>query len=418
MTRGIGASLAHRNFRLFFAGQLISLAGTWMQTVAQGWLVLTLTNDPLALGIVTACQFLPVLIFGLFGGVIADALPKRPTLIVTQIVAMVLALTLGLLVVTDAVQVWMVYLLAIGLGFVNAVEMPVRQSFVVEMVGRADVANAVALNSAVFNGARVMGPAIAGLVISAVGIAACFFLNAASFLAVLVAYVLMHDSELLAGPRIAVAHTVRGIGSQLAEGLTYVRRTPTIRLAIVTLGVVATAGMNFSVLVPVYARDVLHGDAATYGFLMAATGLGSLACAMMIAAGLRPTLGLLVTGSAVLGASLMVLGTISIEVLALPVMLLLGWSVIAIAATTNTLIQMTVPDRLRGRVMSIYTTVFAGSSPIGGLLAGAIAAAAGVAAALAVGGVVAIGAALVAGVRARAIPSSQGGPRAASQGIG
>ena len=156
-----------------------------MQAVAQGWLVLTLTNDPLALGIVTACQFLPVLIFGLFGGIIADTLPKRPTLIVTQVVALALALTLAVLTVTGTVQVWMIYLLAIGLGFVNAVEMPVRQSFVVEMVGRGDVANAVALNSATFNLARVVGPAVAGLVIGVVGIAACFFLNAASFLAVL-----------------------------------------------------------------------------------------------------------------------------------------------------------------------------------------------------------------------------------------
>jgi MFS family permease len=417
MTRGVGASLAHRNFRLFFGGQLVSLVGTWMQTVAQGWLVLTLTNDPLALGIVTACQFLPVLAFGLFGGVIADALPKRPTLMVTQVVALALALTLGILVVADLVQVWMVYLLALGLGFVNAVEMPVRQSFVVEMVGRADVANAVALNSAVFNGARVVGPAVAGLVIGAVGIAACFFLNAASFLAALVAYLLMRDSELLAAPRIAVARSARGVAAQISEGLRYVRETPTIRLALVTLGVVATAGMNFSVLVPVYARDVLGGDAATYGFLMAATGVGSLSCALMIAAGLRPTLALLVAGAAVLGLSLVALAAIRTELVALPVMLLLGWAVIAIAATTNTIIQMIVPDHLRGRVMSIYTTVFAGSSPIGGLIAGAIAAAAGVAAALLVGGAVAISAAAVAGLRVRAMPSGQGGPRAASQGI-
>jgi MFS family permease len=417
MTRAIGASLAHRNFRLFFGGQLVSLVGTWMQTVAQGWLVLTLTDDPVALGIVTACQFLPVLVFGLFGGVIADALPKRPTLIVTQVVALGLALTLGLLTATETVQVWMVYLLALGLGFVNAVEMPVRQSFVVEMVGRSDVANAVALNSATFNLARVVGPAVAGLVIGIVGIAACFFLNAASFLALLVAYLLMHDSELLAAPRIAVASSARGMATQIGEGLRYVRQTPTIRLAIVTLGVVATAGMNFSVLVPVYARDVLGGDATTYGFLMAATGIGSLACALMIAGGLRPTLRLLVTGAAVLGASLVILAVVESAIIALPVMLVLGWAVIAIAATTNTLIQMTVPDRLRGRVMSVYTTVFAGSSPIGGLIAGAIAAAAGVAAALFVGGAVAIGAAAVAGVRVRAMPTGQGGPRAASQGV-
>ena len=418
MTRSIGASLAHRNFRLFFAGQLVSLVGTWMQTVAQGWLVLTLTDDPFALGVVTACQFLPVLLFGLFGGVIADALPKRQTLIVTQIVALILALTLGILVVTNLVQVWMIYLLAIVLGFVNAVEMPVRQSFVVEMVGRPDVANAIALNSATFNLARIVGPAVAGLVIGLVGIAACFFLNASSFLAVLVAYLLMRDSELLPSPRIAVPRSVSAIATQLSEGLGYVRRTPTVRLAIVTLGVVATAGMNFSVLVPVYAKDTLGGNATTYGFLMAATGVGSLTCALMIAGGMRPTLRLLVGGAAVLGTSLITLALIKNELVALPVMLLLGWSVIAIAATTNTLIQMTVPDRLRGRVMSIYTTVFAGSSPIGGLIAGAIAAAAGVAAALAVGGAVSIGAAALAGVRVRAMPSSQGGPRAASQGIG
>ena len=418
MSPAIGASLRHRNFRFFFAGQLISLVGTWMQTVAQGWLVLELTDDPFALGVATACQFLPVLAFGLFGRLIADALPKRQTLIVTQIVALGLALTLGLLVVAGAVEVWMVYLLAIGLGFVNAVEMPVRQSFVVEMVGRADVANAVALNSAVFNGARVVGPDVAGLVIGLVGLAACFFLNAASFLAVLLAYLAMRESELLPAPRLPVAHTVGGVVAQVGEGLAYVRRTPTIMLAITTLGVVATAGMNFSVLVPVYAREGLGGDAATYGFLMAATGLGSLACAIMIAAGLRPTLRLLVTGAAVLGASLSILAIVRSEAVALAVMLFLGWAVIAIAATTNTLIQMTVPDRLRGRVMSIYTTVFAGSSPIGGLIAGAIAAAAGVGAALLVGGLVSLGAAGLAGLRARSLPAGQGGPRPASQGVG
>jgi len=417
MRRGFAASFAHRNFRLFFGGQLVSLIGTWMQTVAQGWLVLTLTDDALALGIVTACQFLPVLVFGLFGGLIADALPKRPTLIVTQIVALILALTLGILVVADLVQVWMVYLLAVGLGCVNAVEMPVRQSFVVEMVGREDVANAVALNSAVFNGARVVGPAVAGLVIGFIGLAACFFLNAASFLGVLMAYLLMRDSELLPSPRMAVARTVGGVVAQVEEGLAYVRRTATIRLAIVTLGVVATAGMNFSVLVPVYARNVLGGDATTYGFLMAATGIGSLACALMIAAGLRPTLRLLVGGAAVLGGSLVALAAIQNQALALPIMLCLGWAVIAMAATTNTIIQMTVPDHLRGRVMSIYTTIFAGSSPIGGLIAGSIAALAGVSVALLFGGMVSIAMAAVAGLRVRAMPSGHGGPRAASQGV-
>ncbi|MFI5291599.1 MAG: MFS transporter [Candidatus Limnocylindrales bacterium] len=418
MSQRIGASFGHRNFRLFFGGQLVSLVGTWMQSVAQGWLVLTLTDDPLALGVVTACQFVPVLCFGLFGGVIADALPKRPTLMVTQLVALALALTLGLLVVTDAVEVWMVYLLAIGLGFVNAVEMPVRQAFVVEMVGRADVANAVALNSAVFNLARVVGPAVAGLVIGAIGLAACFLLNAASFLAVLVAYLLMRDSELLASPRIPVPRSFGSVVAQVGEGLDYVRHTPVVRLAIGTLGVVATAGMNFSVLIPVYARDTLGGDATTFGFLMAATGLGSLACAVMIAGGLRPTLRLLVTGAAVMGTALVALAFVRVDLVALAIMLVLGWAVIAIAATTNTLIQMTVPDRLRGRVMSVYTTVFAGSSPIGGIAAGAIAAAASVSVALLVGGLISVAAATAAGRRLRTMPAGQGGQRPASQGAG
>jgi len=215
----------------------------------------------------------------------------------------------------------------------------------------------------------------------------------------------------------AVARTVGGVVAQVEEGLAYVRRTATIRLAIVTLGVVATAGMNFSVLVPVYARNVLGGDATTYGFLMAATGIGSLACALMIAAGLRPTLRLLVGGAAVLGGSLVALAAIQNQALALPIMLCLGWAVIAMAATTNTIIQMTVPDHLRGRVMSIYTTIFAGSSPIGGLIAGSIAALAGVSVALLFGGMVSIAMAAVAGLRVRAMPSGHGGPRAASQGV-
>ena len=411
------AAFGHRNFRLFWSGQLVSLVGTWMQTVAQSWLVLTLTGDPLALGITAACQFTPVLLFGLFGGVIADALPKRRTLVVTQAVSLILALVLGVLVITRAVEVWHVYLLAVGLGLVNAVDMPVRQSFVVEMVGREDVANAVALNSAVFNGARIVGPAVAGLLIGAAGIAACFFLNALSYVAVLAAYALMRAGELRPAVRIAMAHTVHGVLGQLGEGLRYARRTPVIRLALLTLGIVAVAGMNSSVLMPVYARDVLGGDARTFGFLMAASGIGSLSSALLIAGGLRPSLKLVVLGATALGTALVALSLVHVTVVALPLMMVLGWSVIAMAATTNTLIQTTVPDELRGRVLSIFTTVFAGSTPIGGLIAGSIAALAGVGAALFVGGAVALGTAGVAVTRLRTMPSG-GGVRPASQGAG
>lgn len=396
--RGI-QSLEHRNFRLFWFGQLVSLVGTWMQQVAQGWLVLELTNDPVALGVTAAAQFTPVLAFGLFGGVIADALAKRRTLLFTQAASMVLAAALGLLVVSGRIEVWHVWLLAGLLGVVTAIDMPVRQAFVVEMVGRRDVANAVALNSAVFNGSRIVGPAVAGLLIGIAGIAACFFINAASYLAVIVGLALIRVEELAPTVRARFESSLAGVLGQLAEGLRYVRHTPIVLLAIGLLGVVATAGMNFSVLMPILARDVLGGGAETFGFLMAASGVGSLLSALMIAFGQRPTLRLLLTGAAVFGIGLVGVGLSRSVPLSLALMVVVGWGVIAMAATTNTLIQLTVPDQLRGRVMSVYTTVFAGSTPIGGLFAGTLAAVASAPVAVAVGGLVSVAAAAIAASR-------------------
>ena len=389
LRRGFSA-LGHRNFRLFWFGQLISLVGTWMQTVAQSWLVLELTGDPVALGITAAVQFLPVLLFGLFGGLIADALPKRRTLYVTQGGSAVLALILGVLVATDSVQVWMVWILAAALGVLNAVDMPVRQSFVVEMVGREDVANAVALNSAVFNGARIVGPALGGILIGIFGLAVAFLLNAASFVAVLVGLFLMREDELLPAVRPPRPHTVGGVMAQLGEGLRFVRDSPLILAAIAVLGVVSTVALNFQVLIPVYAQDSLHGDATTYGYLMAASGVGSLTAALAIAYGMRPTLRLLLAGAALIGLALIALAASPSLAISLPIMGVLGWSVISMAATTNTLIQLNVPDVLRGRVMSVYTTVFAGSTPIGGLFTGLLAGAAGVAATMVVAGLVSL----------------------------
>ena len=225
LLRNGGRAFRHRNYRLFFSGQLVSLVGTWMQTVAQAWLVLQLTGDPFLLGLVAAMQFLPVMVLGLFGGLIADALPKRRTLIVTQVVQMMLAFVLFGLTATGAVEVWQIIMLALLLGVTNAVDMPTRQSFVVEMVGRSDVANAVALNSAVFNTARIVGPAIAGLTIGAFDISIAFLINGLSFLAVIVAYAMMRDDELASPPVISRPHTVREVGRTLAEGIRYVRRT-------------------------------------------------------------------------------------------------------------------------------------------------------------------------------------------------
>ena len=390
LPKGLRA-FSHRNFRLFWLGQLVSLIGTWMQQLGQAWLVLQLTDDPLALGLVAAAQFGPVLVFGLFAGLVADALSKRALLIATQVGAAVLAVLLGLLVASGQVQVWHVYVLALGLGVVNSFDMPVRQSFVVEMVGREDVANAVALNSAVFNGTRIVGPAIAGLLIAAVGIAPLFFFNAASYLAVIAGLLLMRTGDLVAPTERAVMQRHwRAVVGQLGEGLGYVRRSAPIFLSIMVLGVVATVALNFQVLIPVLARDVLGGQADLFGFLMAASGIGSLLSSLSIAFGQRPTLRLLLVGAAAVGVAMVGLGLTTFVPLSMVLMFVAGWGVIAMAATTNTIIQLTVPDVLRGRVMSVYTMVFAGSVPLGGLFAGAVAAAAGVPAALALGGVLAL----------------------------
>ncbi|CAN5546682.1 MFS transporter [soil metagenome] len=362
-----------------------------MQQVAQAWLVLQLTNDPLALGIVAAAQFAPVMVFGLFAGLVADAVSKRAALLWTQVGSLSLALVLGLLVASGEAQVWHVYLLALGLGFVNAFDMPVRQSFVVEMVGREDIANAVALNSAVFNGTRIIGPAIAGVFIATVGLAPLFFFNAASYLAVIVGLLLMRTSELVPpSERAAMTRHWRSVVERLAEGLSYVRHNRQILVAISLLGVVATFALNFQVLIPVLARDVLGGQADVFGFLMAASGIGSLVSSLSIAFGQRPSMRLLVTGAAAIGVAMIGLGLSRALPISMLLMFLAGWGVISMAATTNTIIQLSVPDVLRGRVMSVYTTVFAGSVPIGGLFAGAVAAWVSVPAALAVGGVIAL----------------------------
>jgi MFS family permease len=379
----------HRNYRLFFVGTLISLVGTWMQQVAQAWLVLDLTQDPFVLGLVTALAFLPVLVLGLFGGLIADALPKRQTLMVTQSIQMLLAFALFGLVVTDTVQVWQILVLALLLGITNAVDMPTRQAFTVEMVGREDVANAVALNSAVFNGARIVGPAIAGLTIGFFGgdVAVAFLINGLSFLAVLVAYALMRTDDLHSPPRLIRPRSLREVGGSLAEGLRYVRRTEMVLLATATVAFASTFGMNFGVTIPALAREVLNTDATGYGFLMAATGIGSLVAALGIAFSGRSRPAIIPIGALILGIGLVAASLIQVFSFALVAMLLIGFGAIGMAATANTTVQLAVPDELRGRVISVYTTVFVGSTPVGGLLMGAIASSWSVDASLAIAGV-------------------------------
>jgi len=388
--RSLGA-FRHRNYQLFFVGQLISLIGTWMQTVAEAWLVLTLSNDPLALGLVSVARFVPVMALGLFGGVIADNLPKRNTLIGTQLAQMILAFISTALVVTGVVQVWHIMVLAFLLGCANAIDMPTRQSFVVEMVGREDVANAVAFNSAMFNAARVIGPAVAGISIGLFGVGLSFFLNGISFLAVIAGLLVMRQGDFHIGARLGDRpRTVPAVMTNLADGVRYVLRTPVVLLAVATIGLSSTFAINFSVSVPPMAENVLHSGAAGYGFLMTASGIGSLMAALYIALSGRASMRMLLGGTFMMSALFLVFGLSTNYLLSLACMFGVGVGMIIMAASANTLIQLSVPDHLRGRVMAVYTTVFAGSTPIGGLVTGGVASGYGIQVACVLGGVLAI----------------------------
>ena len=408
----------HRNYRLWFVGQSISGIGTWMQMVAQSWLVLALTGDPFMIGVVAAAQYSPVLAFGLFGGLVADGLAKRRVLLATQLVFGACAIVLWALSATGAVQVWHVALVAFGFGLTNAIDMPVRNSFSVEMVGREDVSNAVALNSALFNAARIIGPAIAGLTIGVLGVSVAFLVNGLSYLAVVGALLLMRPADLQSPPTIPRPASVRAALGSLAEGLGYVRRSPIVLLAVVLVGTVSTFGMNFTVLMPALARDVLGTDASGYGFLMSASGLGALSAALWIASGKRSRPMLIGIGGLILGALEVVLGFSRLYPLSLAAMLIVGFGSVSMTATANATVQLRVPDQLRGRVMSVYMTIFVGSTPIGSLIVGAIASRFGTDVAVSFGGAVSAAAAIGAIVwlrriladdrRARAVRSADG----------
>ena len=386
----------HRNYRLFWGGQLISLAGTWMQSIAQAWLITELTPDPVWLGVVAAAQFTPVLIFGLFGGVLADVLPKRQALIGTQAALMILALLQALLVAFGVMSIPLLIVLAVALGTVNAIDMPIRQSFFSEMVPRDEVGRAVAFNSAMFNGARVVGPAVGGVLIGAIGVAGCFAVNGVSFLATLLALLLMREVELHAAPRGARPRSVQAVKTSLMEGLRYVQRTPIVALCVFVIGVISGVAMNFNVIIPPLSRVVLQIGAAGLGGLMAAIGLGSLLGALTVAALREPRRKLIVIGGVLLGVFSVAAGAAAGSGLAGAVPLTglalfgAGFGAISMAATANASIQTTTPAPLRGRVMSVYTTVFAGSTPIGGLATGAAVSLLGASGALALAGLLAV----------------------------
>jgi MFS family permease len=378
-------SLRVRNYRLYASGQVVSLTGTWMARVTQDWLVYhLLTHDSsFALGVVTALQFIPTLALGLYGGVLGDRYSKRMVLITAQAVMAALSVLTGVLIVTHTVTLWSIFLLALLFGVASSIDMPVRQAFVVEMVGRDDLQNAVSLNSATFNTARIFGPAIAGLLIVTVGTAPSFFFNAVSYLAVIAGLLLMRRSDLHLAPTVARA---RG---QLREGIAYVRNRPDLLLPIVLIGLVATFGLNFQITNALMARGVFHRGAGTYGMLSTAQACGALIGALFAARRVRrPRPHVLVMAAFVFGALEITSAFVGSYLVFLLLLVPIGASAITLATACNSTVQLGAAPYMQGRAMALYITVFAGGAPLGSLVVGWIGGAFGPRPALIFGGVV------------------------------
>lgn len=399
----------YRNYRLFWFGQLISVTGTWMQSLAQSWLVVdSLHANAFELAIVNVFQFAPILVLGLFAGVVADRFPKRVILMITQSTMGVLAAVLAWLVATGRVELWHVYALAFAFGLANAFDMPTRQAIVSEMVGREAIMNAVALNSALFNAARIIGPAIAGILLAALGAAWCFGINAVSYIAVIIGLSMMRITPLVG--------LVSGSAVQrLREGLRYIRHSPDIMRPIILIGVMSMFGMNFNVWLPLLAKNDFHAGASGFGLLFSAMGAGSLAGALSVAfIGKGPNRGRMLIGAAAMGGFELLLAFAA----AVPLAVGFGMGALAGAgfcasnttATANTTVQTTASDELRGRVMAVYTMVFSGSVPFGALISGGIAETFGTPASITVGAVVTMATATWIGWQARKRLTPRPGP--------
>jgi MFS family permease len=388
-TRVTFAALSVPNYRRYFAGQSTSLIGTWMQTTAQSWLVLTITHSALVLGLVVALQFVPVLFLGAYGGVVADRVDKRRLMVILQALMGVQALVLGILTLTHVVQLWEIALLAVILGLNNTFENPARQAFVMEMVGPKVLRNAVSLNSVMVNVARAVGPAIAGLLIVSVGIGTCFIINALSFVAVVASLLAMNRSQLRPS-----TPTARAKG-QLRAGLRYVAGVPELAVPLLMMALVGTFAYEFQVVLPVLASHTFHGGARAYGFMTAAMGVGAVGGGLVTAA--RGQVGLRgVSIAAGVFAVVLLLAaaapTLTLEYVALA---MVGWASISFIARGNTTLQLAAAPQMRGRVMALWAIAFQGTTPIGGPLIGGITAAAGARVGLATGG---LSGALAAGV--------------------
>lgn len=358
-------AIKNSNYRLYFTGQMISITGTWLQIVAQGWLVLKLTNSAFMIGLVAAVAALPTLLFSLFGGVIVDRFPKRKILIFTQSSAMILALILGFLTLAGIINIWEIIVLAFLLGMVMAIDAPARQAFVVEMVGKEDLPSAIALNSGIFNGARVIGPSVAGFLIALVGVGGAFIINGVSYVAVVFALFLMHLSS---SPRHSKANPILAI----KEGITYSMRHPIIRTLLIFAGITSIFGWSYSTILPYIVEHTFGIGAEGLGYLYAASGVGALAGTVVVSAFSKKasSLAFILVGNALFAIGAILFSFTSNLFFGLAFLFLLGFGLLLQFSTINTVIQSMVEDKYRGRVMSIYTIMFLGLLPLGNLQIG------------------------------------------------
>jgi MFS family permease len=387
-------ALRHRNFQLFFSGQFISLIGTWIQSVAQSWLVYRLTGSVVLLGMMGFAGQMPVFLLAPFGGTVADRHNRHRILIFTQSCAMIFAFILAFLTLTERVQIWHLFVLASCFGLANAFDIPTRQAFAVDMVGKEDLINAIALNSSMFNGARIVGPAIAGILVAAVGEGWCFFANAVSYIAVIVGLLMMKITPV-------TRKQASSAFSHIAEGFRYVATTKPIRALLLLLGLVSLTGMPYAVLMPIFADQYLGGGSSTLGFLMGASGVGALTAALVLASrkavfGLGRWVAFACGG---FGVSLVLFSLSRSFWLSAALLVPVGFSMMTQMSSSNTLVQAMIPDELRGRVMSVYSMMFMGMAPFGALLAGSLAGLIGAPETVAIGGLICLIGAVIFGFR-------------------
>lgn len=385
-TRTFRSLRRHRNYRIFFTGQLVSLAGTWMQNVALAWLVLELSGSPLAIGALAFARFVPFTVFGLVAGVVADRMESRRLVMWTQAVAMAISVALALVTLTGQASLPIVYVLATLGGVALAFDAPGRQSLTFQMVGPRELPNAVALNTGLFNGSRILGPAIAGLIIATAGTGICFALNAVSFLAVLAALAVLRDEELHPVDRDPSARVVDG----LRHAFAFAWASPQLRSILGVVTIVSTVGFNFHVLVPLLAADTVHVGPEGFGLLSASFGLGALVGALTTATFRGASWRLFATGTTAFGVLALALAPVEDAVLAGVLLFAIGASFTLFTANANALVQLDAPDHLRGRLIGLYLFAFVGTAPVGGLIAGWLAEVGGTALAFAVAGVTAL----------------------------